>query len=266
MTRLQFYEYALIECNKNQAPSLLVDDYNYLIRKAIYNYIERNIKINEIDQKSDDNLRVLKTPYFVTDKTLLTTYGVDKTAYQFLLPVDYLHLKNCIVVYNITKPYGCYNINDKITWGASRMTAEVEPVFSWNYYIVPKWELPYYYVNNPSGAVKKINVINNPDEKIIDNVRNVNSIPAGIEIHTGKLPSYITVEGIRGWYFKVPENITLTQNDIDSDYDNTPHMEFPDHVCYEIIKELVILILEHDSNPRLQTNIPINMTSNANQQ
>jgi hypothetical protein len=37
-------------------------------------------------------------------------------------------------------------------------------------------------------------------------------------------------------------------------------MEFPDYVCQEIINELVTLMMENSSDPRLQTNIPINQT------
>jgi hypothetical protein len=37
-------------------------------------------------------------------------------------------------------------------------------------------------------------------------------------------------------------------------------LEFPDYVCYEIINELVKLLLENASDPRLQTNIPVNQS------
>lgn len=37
-------------------------------------------------------------------------------------------------------------------------------------------------------------------------------------------------------------------------------MEFPDYVCQEIINGLVKLVMENSSDPRLQTNIPVNQT------
>lgn len=37
-------------------------------------------------------------------------------------------------------------------------------------------------------------------------------------------------------------------------------MEFPDYVCHQIINELVKLVMENSSDPRLQTNIPVNQT------
>ena len=39
--------------------------------------------------------------------------------------------------------------------------------------------------------------------------------------------------------------------------DTSQIMEFPDYVCQEIINELVHLVMEHDADPRLQTNMPL---------
>lgn len=60
-------------------------------------------------------------------------------------------------------------------------------------------------------------------------------------------------------YIKIPEKIELTEEQLDGE-DKTKRMEFPDYVCYEIINEFVKLLLENASDPRLQTNIPINQT------
>lgn len=35
MTLRQLYEYVLIECNKKEAPPLLLEDFNYFFNKAI---------------------------------------------------------------------------------------------------------------------------------------------------------------------------------------------------------------------------------------
>ena len=60
-------------------------------------------------------------------------------------------------------------------------------------------------------------------------------------------------------YIKTPENIMLTEEQLEGE-DTTKRMEFPDYVCYEIINKFVKLLLENASDPRLQTNIPINQT------
>ena len=59
-------ESLLIELDKVNAPSLLLDDYNYFINKAIYQYINKNYNSVEINQQYTDNLRVLKSTIILT--------------------------------------------------------------------------------------------------------------------------------------------------------------------------------------------------------
>lgn len=54
-------------------------------------------------------------------------------------------------------------------------------------------------------------------------------------------------------YLRAPKYIDLTIEDLDDIDDNTPQLEFPDYVTYEIINELVTLILENSKDPRVQT-------------
>lgn len=55
--------------------------------------------------------------------------------------------------------------------------------------------------------------------------------------------------------------IRLSQAEIDDPgADVSQILEFPDYVCYEILNIFVRLIMENASDPRLQTNIPLNQT------
>lgn len=54
--------------------------------------------------------------------------------------------------------------------------------------------------------------------------------------------------------------IRLTYQDTIDTVDKTRELEFPDYVCYEIVNEFVKLLMENSSDPRLQTNYPINQT------
>ncbi len=38
MTLLQIYEAVLVEINKDEAPVILLEDFNYLYKKAVYQY------------------------------------------------------------------------------------------------------------------------------------------------------------------------------------------------------------------------------------
>lgn len=54
--------------------------------------------------------------------------------------------------------------------------------------------------------------------------------------------------------------IRLTQEQIDATLDYSQVLEFPDYVCFEIVNIFTRLLMENASDPRLQTNMPINNT------
>lgn len=61
-------------------------------------------------------------------------------------------------------------------------------------------------------------------------------------------------------YLKTPQYVQLTREQLDHTTDISQIMEFPDYVCQEIINEVVRLVMENASDPRLQTFIPITNT------
>ena len=72
--------------------------------------------------------------------------------------------------------------------------------------------------------------------------------------------SVFTLQAVHIDYLKSPQHLRLTQTQLDSTRDTSQMMEFPDYVCQEIINGLVKLVMENSSDPRLQTNIPVNQT------
>ena len=104
MTARNLYEGVIIELNKENAPNLLLEDFNYFANKAINQYINKRYNIYDINQQTTDDLRVLKatallTPTKVDDYAGLTLAG--GATYSVDLPSDYLHLLNCICIYNV---------------------------------------------------------------------------------------------------------------------------------------------------------------------
>lgn len=61
MTNRELYDFALIEMNKVEAPSLLLEDYNYFMNKAVQQYINKVYNRYDINQQSTDDIRVLKS-------------------------------------------------------------------------------------------------------------------------------------------------------------------------------------------------------------
>jgi hypothetical protein len=150
MTAKQIFEYALIELNKREAPSLLLEDYNYFINKAVNQFINKIYNAYDINQQKSDDLRVLKSTAILapTINNEYTGSSLFNTVYELDLPDDYLHILNCIVEYKVTKNYKCYNADDLWHQGAKRLTADMYSQVLNNYYLRPSYKNPYFYINN----------------------------------------------------------------------------------------------------------------------
>jgi len=87
-----------------------------------------------------------------------------------------------------------------------------------------------------------------------------------MEIRYGTDDRYFTLSKVYIDYFKAPQYIILTQEELDSVEDISQLLEFPDYICQEIVNELVKYLMENGSDPRLQTNIPVNQSIGLQQQ
>ncbi len=142
MTSRQAYENLLIELSKVEAPSLLLNDFNYFINKAIQQYTNKQYNIYDISQQTTDNLRVLKT----TSK--IDTHQVNGAVYEAFLPLDYMHILNCICEYKLKDKFKCYNKDDIVQFAAKKLTADSWSIILNDYYNRPQPKNPYYYINN----------------------------------------------------------------------------------------------------------------------
>ena len=354
MTSRQLFEYALIELNKVQAPSLILEDYNYFINKAVNQYINKVYNLYDINQQKSDDLRVLKSTAVLTPSpsSEFSASALYNKTYDLDLPDDYLHVLNCVVEYTVSKNFKCYNANDKVHFGAKRLTADIFSQIINNYYMRPSYKNPYFYINNvnisntfpttdnqlPINPTFKI-ALNNPTgtttltvkrtatatgvtvthttdwttlatlataiknkagltdtEVYLDDIttptciyitgvndiivnsgltktantqslvektpklRYGNRSKVRMEIRYGKDDTLFTLSKVYIDYLKSPQFIRLTQEQVDEVEDNSQILEFPDYVCQEITNELIKLLMENASDPRLQTNIPVNQT------
>ena len=275
MTVRQLFEATLVELNKVQAPSLILEDYNYFINKTVQQYINKIYNAYDVNQQKSDDLRVLKstavlTPIQSTDVTgalLSKTYEVD-------LPDDYLHILNCLVEYNVTKQFKCYNVGTPVHFGAKRLTADMYSQIINNYYMRPSYKNPYFYPNNVNisntypTSDSQVDVDYTPlgTEVKAENIEKIapkrygNKSKVRMEIRYGKDDSLFTLSKVYIDYLKSPQFIRLTQDQVDEVEDNSQILEFPDYVCQELINDLVKLLMENASDPRLQTHIPVNQT------
>lgn len=302
MTLKQVYEAMLVEMNKVEAPSLILEDFNYFANKAVAQYI--NLKYNWYDanQQSTDDLRVLKATT-ILPVTKSDDYGTAIGAipgglmgatYECILPSDYLHILNCVCFFNVTEQYKCWDAGDVWACGANRLTADMYSHIINNFYMRPSYRKPYYYIHNVNTSIPiptnpyvaeavegtEISLGKGTDGNLSKSIRigsgdgatnqslveknaphrygNASSVR--LEVRYGKDNRVFELTTVQIDYLKAPQYLRLTQSQLDSTRDTSQILEFPDYVCQEIINELTKLIMENSSDPRLQTNIPVNQT------
>ena len=179
MTARQVWEGMLTELSKVNAPSMLLQDFNYFFNKAINQYINKRYNIYDISQQTTDDLRVLKATTVLEPELIANTIsGVDTSdwkagnaslfgaTYEVYLPLDYLHMLNCICVYKLNKRFKCYNEGDYVQFAAKRLTADSWSVVVNDYYNRPLPERPYYYIHNvnqstdlPTNPVEDVSIL-----------------------------------------------------------------------------------------------------------
>ena len=307
MTLKQVYEALLVEMNKVEAPSLLLPDFNYLVNKAVLQYINTKYNIYDANQQTTDDLRVLKATAILPIKEADSAYGTadSKTikglygaTYETELPPDYLHMLNCVCIFKVNEQKDCWDAGDLWNCGATRLTSDMWPLVINNFYMRPSYRRPYYFIHNvnksvelptnsykaaegeeglgtgtdtPSGDYKyksnpnlsrSIKIGEKSEDLVEKNIghRFGNASTVRCEIRYGKDNSVFKLQSIHIDYLKSPQHLRLTQTQLDSTKDTSQMMEFPDYVCQEIINGLVKLVMENSSDPRLQTNIPVNQT------
>lgn len=221
------------------------------------------------------------------------------TYYYADLPADYLHLINCIVEYQVqTSNFKCYNKNESVYFAARRLTSDMYAQIINNAYLRPTYKRPYYYLNNINqrntplptdsndSTILGINNGSNDKGSVGTKGSNWNSTAdpahfnesnpvdayntAGdrlanpgivrLELRFGKDDTVFTPQRLYVDYVKAPMYIRLTEEQINATLDYSQVLEFPDYVCFEIVNIFTRLLMENASDPRLQTNMPINNT------
>lgn len=88
-----------------------------------------------------------------------------------------------------------------------------------------------------------------------------NTSKVRMEIRYGKDNSLFTLAKVHVDYLKAPQQIRLTQEQLERTADTSQQLEWPDYVCQEIINELVHIVMENTGDQaRLQTHVATSNT------
>jgi len=252
MTSKGAYENILMELRKAKAPSLHLEDYLYFMNKGVQEYInERYNRFQTSQQVTDDLTALITSKTFVLDNNTQGHYedtpniGVAIIAgkrynsdyVKFLAPGNYWHMVGTHVNTFTKFPTKCAPAG-------------------YNYFV------PAKKLSATTGAAIITNSYLKPDvDRVYHDFSDFNDAQPGISFayYFGDAKKYgiktITID-----YLKKPIAIILTDPQINIPNDTSQVLEFPEYVCNEILKRVVKLILENSSDPRVQTNIPVNQS------
>ena len=292
---------------------MLLQDFNYFFNKAINQYINKRYNIYDISQQTTDDLRVLKSTAVLTpNKANSELGGVDTSewntgavnlmgaTYEVYLPLDYLHMLNCVCIFRVKKRFKCYNQGDYVQFAAKRLTADSWSIILNDYYNRPLPWRPYYYIHNvntsvdlPTNPIATGTTVLSTNTAGTDTSKDYNvqpgeapnlstgpnsNLPRTINLKTITNKSVVEKEsGVRyGNASSVRCEIRYGKDDavfelanVAIDYIKAPQTirltqeqvdEFPDYVCQEIINELTMLVMENTADPRLQTNLTVSQS------
>ena len=282
MTARQVWEGMLTELSKVNAPSMLLEDFNYFINKAINQYINKRYNIYDINQQTTDDLRVLKATAIldVNESKKANTAigqlsdlgaGLSKLfagTYETTLPSDYLHILNCSCEFTGKNKCGKYTTY----YPANKINTNEWAQVKRNYYLKPSVENPYFYIMNlddpvdvaASAVVNGVTLTgrSNKEDKqkyAGNDIRYGNAVQPVMRIVYGDDNSH-KLNKVYVDYLRTPIYYSLSEDEIDAVEDNSQVIEFPDDVVYRIIDRVVNLILENNSNPRIQTHHAVNQS------
>ena len=156
MTSKQIYEATAIELSKIQAPALKLYEFNYFFNQAIRQFVNKVYNVYDVNQQTTDDLRVLKATATLVPSIAESTgnKAIDylRGATYFVdMPDDYLHLLNCICLFNVNKKKECWDKGDVMVVGATKLTADSWSSVVDDVYNQPTKKRPYYYIHNQNN-------------------------------------------------------------------------------------------------------------------
>ena len=153
MTSKQIYEATAIELSKVQAPALKLYEFNYFFNQAIRQFVNKVYNVYDVNQQTTDDLRVLKATATLKPNIAESTGNkaldyLRGATYYVDMPDDYLHLLNCICLFDVNKRKECWDEGDVMVVGATKLTADSWSSVVDDVYNQPTKKRPYYYVHN----------------------------------------------------------------------------------------------------------------------
>ena len=99
--------------------------------------------------------------------------SLNGATYEVFMPIDYLHMLNCVCIYYVAKQKDCWDAGSYIQIPATRLTADSWSQIVTDIYNRPSPMRPYYYIHNQASSITI------PTNPVTGNGTPSNTNPAG---------------------------------------------------------------------------------------
>jgi hypothetical protein len=250
----EVYEALMFEQNKEEAPVIMRDKFVYLLNKAINSYCNKKYNFYSLKQLSDDDMSFLigssycTIPYSTFNnnepKEVLWEGSYSGPSlitptlegFEITLPKNYRHLTRLSLTFSDLRTLDdCGKAIVPIETSSRRLIPDAKGYIQLmnNAYLKPSLTNVYHYFKSDS---------------ILTNEYGGNGVTRPIKLSMD--------------YIMNPRKVNLTPEQLESEEDTSEELEFNDRVAIEIINELMAMVFENTSDPRIQSFIPINKSIN----
>ena len=99
--------------------------------------------------------------------------SLNGATYEVFMPIDYLHMLNCVCIYYVAKQKDCWDAGSYIQIPATRLTADSWSQIVTDIYNRPSPMRPYYYIHNQASSITI------PTDPVTGNGESSSTNPAG---------------------------------------------------------------------------------------
>lgn len=103
------------------------------------------------DSPSDTTTYATASSYLSSEHSQIQS--LNGATYEVFMPIDYLHMLNCVCIYYVAKQKDCWDEGSYIQIPATRLTADSWSQIVTDIYNRPSPMRPYYYIHNQASSI-----------------------------------------------------------------------------------------------------------------
>ena len=103
------------------------------------------------DSPNDNTTYATASSYLSSEHSQIQS--LNGATYEVFMPIDYLHMLNCVCIYYVAKQKDCWDAGSYIQIPATRLTADSWSQIVTDIYNRPSPMRPYYYIHNQASSI-----------------------------------------------------------------------------------------------------------------